>query len=41
MHIEVVFMLEEAFDVRFTEPEIAAMNTLGEIVEILQGKHAA
>jgi acyl carrier protein len=40
-HIEVVFMVEENFGVRFSETEIAAMRSLHDFVKILQDKHAA
>jgi acyl carrier protein len=39
-HVEIVFMLEEQFDVRFGEEEIATLRSLDDIVEILRAKHA-
>jgi acyl carrier protein len=40
-HLAVVFMLEEEYDTRFTAEEIAALNSVSEIVAVVQGKHAA
>jgi acyl carrier protein len=40
-HIEIVFMLEDRFDVRFSEEEIVALRSLTDIVGLLQEKHAA
>jgi acyl carrier protein len=40
-HLEVVFMLEERFDVRFSEEEIAAMDSETAIIAVLRAKHAA
>jgi acyl carrier protein len=37
-HVEIVFMLEERFDVRFEEEEIAGMQSLADIVSLLEGK---
>jgi len=39
-HIEIVFMVEEAFDVRFSEEEIAKLRSLEDFIGILQVKHA-
>ena len=39
-HVEIVFMLEEQFDVRFSEEDMAAMHSLGDIVALLREKHA-
>jgi acyl carrier protein len=39
-HLSVVFMLEEEYDTRFTAEEIAALNSVSEIVAIVQAKHA-
>lgn len=40
-HVEIVFMLEERFDVRFSEEEIVALHSLADIVALLREKHAA
>jgi acyl carrier protein len=40
-HLEVVFVLEEEFGVRFSEPEIAEMSSLDAIVRVIRGKHAS
>jgi len=40
-HVEIVFMLEEQFDVRFSEEEIVALRSLADIVALLREKHAA
>lgn len=40
-HIEVVFMVEEEWGVRFSEPEIAALRSLDDLVEAVRAKHAA
>ena len=34
-HIEVMFMLEDAFDVRFSEDEIAKLDSLAAIVALV------
>ena len=39
-HIEVVFMVEEEFDVRLSEAEIAAVRSLEDLVEVVRAKHA-
>ncbi len=40
-HIEVVFMVEEEWGVRFSESEIAALRSLDDLVEAVRAKHAA
>ena len=39
-HIEVIFAVESAFQVRFTMPEITALRNLGDIRRILIAKNA-
>lgn len=39
-HIELVFLLEEQFDVRFTEEEIRELTSQAAILSMLQDKHA-
>lgn len=39
-HIEIVFMLEEQFDTRFSEEEIVELDSLSKIVTVLSDKHA-
>jgi acyl carrier protein len=41
LHLEVVFMLEEEFGVRFSAEEVAELNSVSAIVAILESKHAA
>ena len=36
--LEIVFLLEEQFTARFSADEIAGMNSLSEIVAVLQAK---
>jgi acyl carrier protein len=36
--LEIVFLLEEQFTARFSADEIAVMNSLAEIVSVLQAK---
>ena len=38
-HIEVVFAMENAFQVRFTMPEIASLRKLGDIRKLLEAKN--
>jgi acyl carrier protein len=40
MHLEIVFMLEERFGVRFSEEEIVALDSVDGIVTVLQEKNA-
>ena len=40
-YLEIVFMLEERFDVRFSEDEIKELSSLRGIVSVLQAKQAA
>ncbi|MEL6873297.1 MAG: acyl carrier protein [Pseudomonadota bacterium] len=37
-HIEVIFAVESAFNVRFTMPEIASLRRLGDIRQLLLSK---
>ena len=37
-HIEVIFAVESAFNVRFTMPEITSLRRLGDIRELLLSK---
>lgn len=39
-HIEVIFAVESAFQVRFTMPEITALRNLGDIRRLLMTKNA-
>lgn len=39
-HIEVIFAVESAFQVRFTMPEITSLKNLGDIRRVLIAKHA-
>lgn len=39
-HIEVIFAVESAFQVRFTMPEITSLKNLGDIRRLLIAKHA-
>jgi acyl carrier protein len=39
MHLEIVFMLEEQFGVRFSAEEIVALNSLSGIVSVLRDKN--
>jgi acyl carrier protein len=40
VHLEIVFLLEERFDLRFSEEEIASLDSLDGIVSVLREKHA-
>ncbi len=40
-HLEIVFMLEDTFDLRFSEQEIVAMRSADEIMSIVAAKHEA
>jgi acyl carrier protein len=40
-HVEIVFMLEEQFDVRFSEEEISRLTSLRDIIGVLEDKRAA
>ncbi len=40
-HIEIAFLLEERFGVRFTEEEIAHMGSEADIAELLVSKRAS
>jgi acyl carrier protein len=39
MHLEIVFMLEEQFGVRFSAEEIVALDSLSGIVSVLRDKN--
>jgi acyl carrier protein len=39
MHLEIVFMLEEQFGVRFSAEEIIALDSQSGIVSVLRGKN--
>lgn len=39
MQLEIVFMLEERFDLRFSEQEIAGLDSFNDIVSVLRSKH--
>jgi acyl carrier protein len=38
-HIEVIFAIESAYQVRFTMPEIASLRNLGDMRTLLTGKN--
>ena len=40
-HVELIFMLEERFGVQFSEEEMAALRSSGDIVHAVEGKSAA
>lgn len=40
-HVEIIFMLEDEFGVQFAEDGFASMNSVSEIVALLEAKHAA
>lgn len=40
-HIEVIFAIESAYQVRFTMPEIAGLRNLGDMRRVLAGKNVA
>ncbi|MGE3914321.1 MAG: acyl carrier protein [Hyphomicrobiaceae bacterium] len=40
-HIEVIFAVESAYQVRFTMPEIASLRNLGDMRQLLIGKNVA
>lgn len=40
-HIEVIFAVESAYQVRFTMPEIAGLRNLGDMRRLLVGKNIA
>ncbi|MEZ5817316.1 MAG: acyl carrier protein [Hyphomicrobiaceae bacterium] len=40
-HIEVIFAVESAYQVRFTMPEIAGLRNLGDMRELLISKNVA
>jgi acyl carrier protein len=40
-HVELIFMLEDRFGVRFSEEEMAALRSSDEIVRAVEGKRAA
>ena len=40
-HLELVFLLEERFDARFSEEQIVEMSSLESILAVLKAKHAA
>jgi len=39
-HIEIMFMLEEEFDVEFSEEELAGLRDIAGIVHALESRHA-
>ncbi|MEJ2631352.1 MAG: acyl carrier protein [Acidihalobacter sp.] len=40
-HVEIVFALEDEFDVQFDEERMASLTSLGAIVAALENPHAA
>jgi acyl carrier protein len=40
VQVELIFMLEEEFSVRFAEDEVGHLNSVEEIVMMLKQKHA-
>ncbi|HEX4009187.1 MAG TPA: acyl carrier protein [Solirubrobacteraceae bacterium] len=40
-HMEIIFMLEDEFGVRFSEDEIGRLNSEAEIAELVREKQAA
>ena len=40
-HIEVIFAIESAYQVRFTMPEIASLQNLGDMRSLLIAKNVA
>lgn len=40
-HIEVIFAIESAYQVRFTMPEIASLRNLGDMRDLLISKNVA
>jgi acyl carrier protein len=38
-HIEVIFAVESAYQVRFTMPEIAGLRNLGDMLQLLASKN--
>lgn len=40
-HLEIVLMLEEQFDLRFSEEEIVALDSLNGIIAVLREKNVA
>lgn len=40
-HIEVIFAVESAYQVRFTMPEIASLRNLGDMRQLLTAKNVA
>ena len=40
-HIELIFMLEERFDVQFSEEEMAELQSSNDILHTIEGKRAA
>ena len=40
-HIEVIFAIESAYQVRFTMPEIASLRNLGDMRQLLLAKNVA
>jgi acyl carrier protein len=39
-HMEIMFAIEEQFDIQFSELELSELDSLSEIVDALSGKHA-
>lgn len=40
-HVELIFALEDAFGIRFSETEMAGLDSLSSIVEAIERRHAA
>lgn len=40
-HIEIMFALEDAFGTEFSEEELAALDSVGRIVDAIVARHAA
>jgi acyl carrier protein len=39
-HMEIMFAIEEQFDIQFSELELSELDSLSEIVNVLRGKYA-
>jgi acyl carrier protein len=39
-HMEIMFAIEEQFDIQFSELELSELDSLSEIVDALSGKYA-
>jgi acyl carrier protein len=40
-HMEIVFSIEDAFDLQYHEDELASLNSLAALVESVERRHAA